>query len=46
MIHDENGDSLETATNLRSRFEALQVEDTTPPPVRQKKFVPKRFKVM
>ena len=46
MIHDENGDSLETATNLRSRFEALQVEDTTPPPVRQKKFVPKRFKVL
>ena len=45
MIHDENGDSLETATNLKARFEALQMQDTTPPPVRQKKFVPKRFKV-
>jgi hypothetical protein len=44
MIHDENGDSLETATNLKARFEALQMQDTTPPPVWQKKFVPKRFK--
>ena len=45
MIHDENGDSLETATNLKARFEALQMQDTTPPPVRQKKFQVKRFKV-
>jgi hypothetical protein len=44
MIHDENGDSLETATNLKARFEALQMQDTTPPPVRQKKFQVKRFK--
>ena len=45
MIHDENGDSLETATNLKARFEALQMQDTAPPPVRQKKFQVKRFKV-
>ena len=45
MIHDENGETLETATNLKARFEALQMEESTPPPVRQKKFVPKRFKV-
>lgn len=44
MIHDENGDSLETATNLKARFEALQMQDTAPPPVRQKKFQVKRFK--
>ena len=45
LIHDENGETLETATNLKARFEALQMEESTPPPVRQKKFVPKRFKV-
>jgi hypothetical protein len=45
MIHDENGDSLETAGNLKARFEALKMQDTAPPPLRQKKFVPKRFKV-
>ena len=45
MIHDENGDSLETATNLKSRFEALSVQDTTPPPISRKKFQVKRFKV-
>ena len=48
MIHDENGDSLETATNLKARFEALQLQDTTPPPVRKeerKQFQVRRFKV-
>lgn len=44
MIHDENGEALETAGNLKARFEMLQMQDTTPPPVRTKKFVPKRFK--
>merc|ERR1739844_104934 len=44
LIHDENGKTLETATNLKARFEALQMEESTPPSVRQKKFVPKRFK--
>ena len=46
MIHDENGEALETAGNLKARFEMLQMQDTTPPPVRTKKFVPKRFKVI
>ena len=46
MIHDENGEVLETAGNLKARFEMLQMQDTTPPPVRTKKFVPKRFKVI
>ena len=49
MIHDENGDSLETAGCLRKRFEALQVmqqqQEETPPPVRRgAKFQPRRFK--
>ena len=46
MIHDENGETLETAGNLKARFEMLQMQDTTPPPIRSKKFVPKRFKVI
>jgi len=44
MIHDENGEVLETAGNLKARFEMLQMQETTPPPLRSKKFVPKRFK--
>ena len=46
MIHDENGEVLETAGNLKARFEMLQMQETTPPPLRSKKFVPKRFKVL
>ena len=49
MIHDEYGDCLETAGNLRAKFEALQMQDTrprSPPPQRPgKRFQPKRFKV-
>ena len=44
MIHDENGECLETAGNLKARFEALQLrqQEQTPPP--QRKFQPRRFK--
>lgn len=49
MIHDENGECLETATNLKARFEALQLRqnEQSPPPQQQqqqRKFQPRRFK--
>lgn len=47
MIHDENGDSLETANVLRRKFEALKMHEAqaaqTPPPGKPQ-FRPKRFK--
>lgn len=27
LIYDENGETLDTATNLRAKFEALQMHD-------------------
>ncbi len=49
MVHDENGESLETAGLLRRKFEALKIHEEeaakTPAPLGQKHFRPKRFKV-
>ncbi len=48
MVHDENGDSLETASNLKARFEALHVREQQQEQEQQEerpKFRPKRFKV-
>ena len=46
MIFDENGDTLETAGNLRARFEALQLLQTNKEPGKESdKFRVKRFKV-
>ncbi len=52
MLTDENGDSIETASNLKAKFEALKLleeaEQQPKPPIaaaERKKFVPKRFKV-
>ncbi len=46
MIHDENGASLETASNLKARFEALHMAEGEVAAAEQKpKFRPKRFKV-
>jgi hypothetical protein len=46
QIQDENGSSLETASNLKAKFEALQVRDQLEgSPEAAPKFRPKRFKV-
>ena len=45
-IHDENGSSLETASNLKARFEALKLlEQKEEEEKGKQKFRPKRFKV-
>ena len=48
MIHDENGDSLDTANNLRAKFEALQMQDKSKEAAKEAaaKFKVKRFKVL
>ncbi len=47
MIHDENGECLDTANNLRAKFEALQMQDTAKAAAKEaaQKFRVKRFKV-
>ena len=43
----ENGESLETATNLRAKFEAMQLQEASAEggAAAEKRFRPKRFKV-
>jgi len=48
-LHDENGDSLQSAGLLRKRFEALQLmqqeqEQTPPPEPRRQRYQPRKFK--
>lgn len=47
MIQDENGESLETASNLKARFEALKIKEEVEAAEagERAKFRPKRFKV-
>ena len=46
MIFDENGECLDTANNLRARFEALQMQTTAKDGGKDAdKFRVKRFKV-
>lgn len=48
MIADENGDSLETASHLKAKFEALKLleEREAQEQTQPKTFKPKRFKVL
>ena len=49
MLTDENGECIETASNLKAKFEALRLleeaENKKQEQQPAKKFVPKRFKV-
>ena len=49
MLTDENGECIETATNLKAKFEALRLLEEAKDKQEQqpaaKKFAPKRFKV-
>jgi hypothetical protein len=50
LVHDENGASLETASLLKARFEALQIREQQMQQQQEQeqdkpKFRPKRFKV-
>jgi len=52
-VHDENGDTLETASNLKAKFEALQIRERMEQEQGAagggggggRRFRPKRFKV-
>lgn len=48
LIYDENGETLDTASNLRAKFEALQMHDSSEKVAtdrHQENFRVKRFKV-
>ena len=51
MLTDENGECIETASNLKAKFEALRLLEEAESkkqeqqPAASKKFAPKRFKV-
>ena len=51
MLTDENGECIETASNLKAKFEALRLLEEAESkkqeqqPAAAKKFAPKRFKV-
>ena len=49
MLTDENGECIETASNLKAKFEALRLleeaENKKQEQQPAKKFAPKRFKV-
>ncbi|CAB4062641.1 unnamed protein product [Lepeophtheirus salmonis] len=44
MIHDENGESLETTSNLKAKFESFKLGDENTPGGRRPHFQIKRFK--
>ena len=49
MLTDENGECIETASNLKAKFEALRLLEEAESKKKEqqpaKKFTPKRFKV-